>query len=190
MDEGNAALYAAIIGFAAALIGAAVGGWASWRAAKHSADAAVRATVEQVTGQAANELAQWIRQERRKVYGEVIAAYAQMGHALIRLSAAPTDDELEAAYQVEADKVRVAAHTVRLLGPDSVNAAAWVLIESTHEARNAIREWARQVARGSSGLREMEEAAEETQHAMGASYTAFLAACREVLLTSQDEGSA
>lgn len=29
MDEGRAAIYAAIIGFAAAIIGATVGGWAS-----------------------------------------------------------------------------------------------------------------------------------------------------------------
>ncbi|WP_157880009.1 hypothetical protein [Streptomyces natalensis] len=39
MDQGKAALYAAIIGFAAAIIGAVVGGWASWKAARHSADA-------------------------------------------------------------------------------------------------------------------------------------------------------
>ncbi|MFE6743850.1 hypothetical protein [Streptomyces tubercidicus] len=61
MDEGKAALYAAIIGFAAAIIGAAVGGWASWRAARH-----------QVIGGAENEHRHWVRQERRAAYGHLI----------------------------------------------------------------------------------------------------------------------
>ncbi|MGW2006150.1 hypothetical protein [Streptomyces nigrescens] len=190
MDEGKAALYAAIIGFAAAIMGAAAGGWASWRAARHSADAAVQAALAQVTGQAANELAQWIRQERRQVYGEVITAYAQMGHILVRLGEAPANDALEAAYQVEADKVRIAAHTVRLFGPGSVNAAAQEFIKATHEARNAIHVWTRKTASGSSDLLEAEEAAAEAQRSMGRSYSAFVAACQEVLLTPQGEDAA
>ncbi|MEE4419569.1 hypothetical protein [Streptomyces bugieae] len=72
MDEGKAALYAAIIGFAAAIIGAAVGGWASWRAARHSADAALRATAGQILGQAANEQTHWLRQERRQLYARLL----------------------------------------------------------------------------------------------------------------------
>lgn len=62
MDEGNAALYAAVIGFAAALIGAAVGGWASWRAAKHSADAAV-----------------WVWQPTRFAFSAPTASTPQLG---------------------------------------------------------------------------------------------------------------
>ncbi|UKY47869.1 hypothetical protein [Streptomyces inhibens] len=69
MDEGKAALYAAIIGFAAAIIGAAVGGWASWRAARH-----------QVVGGAKNEHRHWVRQERRRAYGQVIQAVQELSH--------------------------------------------------------------------------------------------------------------
>ncbi|MFI9028851.1 hypothetical protein [Streptomyces sp. NPDC053560] len=72
MDEGTAALYAAIIGFAAAIIGAAVGGLASWKAARHGADAAVQAAVEQVNGQAAHEYAHWLRQERRRLFIQIL----------------------------------------------------------------------------------------------------------------------
>ncbi|MGW8554506.1 hypothetical protein [Streptomyces tubercidicus] len=61
MDEARAALYAAIIGFTAAIVGAAVGGWASWRAARH-----------QVIGGAENEHRHWVRQERRAAYGHLI----------------------------------------------------------------------------------------------------------------------
>ncbi|MFC9227787.1 hypothetical protein ACFTZI_02250 [Streptomyces decoyicus] len=85
MDEGEAAFYAAIIGFAAAIIGAAAGGWASWKAARHGADAAVRAAVEQVKGQAENEHTHWIRQERLHAYRIVLQACTDFMTAIQQL---------------------------------------------------------------------------------------------------------
>ncbi|MEU3993864.1 hypothetical protein [Streptomyces platensis] len=88
MDEGKAALYAAIIGFAAAIIGAAVGGWASWRAARH-----------QVIGGAENEHRHWVRQERRTAYGHLIRCAHALDESIVGAGRAaketdrPEDDD-------------------------------------------------------------------------------------------------
>jgi hypothetical protein len=126
MDEAQAALYAAVIGFAAAIIGAAVGGWASWRAARHSADAAVRAAVEQVHGQARNEEAHWIRQERRQLYGKVATARIEFESALQvwEDTPGPLDSPLYTEAVNAWRRLVQACHEVEVFGPDGVALAA------------------------------------------------------------------
>lgn len=126
MDEGHAALYAAIIGFAAAIIGAAVGGWASWRAARHSADAAVRAAIEQVHGQARNEETQWMRQERRQLYSKVVTARTDFEAALQvwEDTPGPLDSPLYTDAENAMRRLMEACREVQSFGPDNVAEAA------------------------------------------------------------------
>ncbi|MFI0787322.1 hypothetical protein ACH4Q6_17205 [Streptomyces lydicus] len=126
MDEGKAALYAAIIGFAAAIIGAAAGGWASWKAARHGADAAVRAVVEQVHGQARNEETQWIRQERRQLYSKVVTTRTDFEAALQTWedTPGPLDSPLYTDAVNAWRRLVEACREVEVFGPDDVAQAA------------------------------------------------------------------
>ncbi|MFE3884552.1 hypothetical protein ACFXPQ_16865 [Streptomyces lydicus] len=146
MDEGTAALYAAIIGFTAAIIGAAVGGWASWKAARHSADAAVQVTVKQIKGQAANEHAHWVRQERRLAYGEVLRAYASLRAAVSRcqrhmIAGIPFINELRDAREKEGALISTVG-VIYMLGPREVAEAATILSDEVQTVMHLNIEWA------------------------------------------------
>lgn len=147
MDEGTAAFYAAFIGFAAAVIGAAVGGWASWKAARHGADAAVRAAVEQVNGQAVNEHAHWVRQERRLAYGEVLRAFTSLCAALSKcqgnmVAGIPFMNELRDLSE-KATVFSFAVVAVHMLGPREVSEAVMLLGQEVENVRKLNTAWAR-----------------------------------------------
>ncbi|MEU9120757.1 hypothetical protein AB0C96_13020 [Streptomyces sp. NPDC048506] len=160
MDEGRAALYAAIIGFVAAVIGTAVGGWASWRAARHSADAALRATMEQLSGQAVNERRHWVRQERRAAYASVIDAYMNLTRNAALLRSGLGGDTTE-TYLRQAE-LGVACKKLALFGPDSVEEAASELLR-----------------RADDRVRRPSEAG--VSASVGAAFSDFLTACKEAL---------
>ncbi|WP_432003461.1 hypothetical protein [Streptomyces sioyaensis] len=145
MDEGKAALYAATIGFAAAVIGAAAGGWASWKAARHGADAAVRAAVEQVKGQAKNEHAHWIRQERLNAYRIVLQACTDFMTAVQRLEtqalAGTNTDELHQLLEQRLRDVELSTSPLHLLGPSAVHAAALRLLAEADSTVDALTGW-------------------------------------------------
>ncbi|GFE20380.1 hypothetical protein [Streptomyces nigrescens] len=126
MDEGRAALYAAIIGLAAVIIGAAVGGWVTWKAARHGADAALRATMEQLSGQAINERNHWVRQERRAAYATVIDAYMSVSMTAAAHRSGLREETPE-VYERLAE-LGVACKRLTLFGPDSVEEAASELL--------------------------------------------------------------
>ncbi|WP_327707059.1 hypothetical protein OG530_40670 [Streptomyces decoyicus] len=145
MDEGKAAFYAAIIGFAAAIIGAAVGGWASWKAARHGADAAVRAAVEQVKGQAENEHTHWIRQERLHAYRIVLQACTDFMTAIQQLETqvltGRSTDELRQLLEQRLRDVELSTSSLHLLGPSSVHAAALHLLAEADSTVDALTGW-------------------------------------------------
>lgn len=163
MDEGRAALYAAIIGFAAAIIGAALGVWATWKVARIGADAALRATMEQLSGQAINERKHWVRQERRAAYATVIDAY--MGVTMI--AAAHRSGLREETPEVceRLAELGMACKRLTLFGPDSVEEAASELLR-----------------RADDRVRRPSEAG--VSAGGGAALNSFLAACKDAL--SQD----
>ncbi|MEU9117830.1 hypothetical protein AB0D04_40445 [Streptomyces sp. NPDC048483] len=169
MDEGKAALYAAIIGFAAAIIGAAAGGWASWKAARHGADAAVRAAIEQVSRQADSERKHWVRQERRAAYASVIDAYMRF----VRTSASLTSG-LELSDRAEPQEpyerlaeLGMACKKLALFGPASVEEAGF-------ELQRCADAKARRPSEAGVGRR------------AGAALGGFLAACKEALAVDDD----
>lgn len=181
MDEGRAALYAAIIGFAAAIIGAAVGGWASWRAAKHGADAAVRAVVEQVRGQARNEEIHWIRQERRQLYGKVTAAqneFVAALHAWKHTSEpleSPLYDDVENAWRHLAE----ACHELHVFGPDDVSQAAFAIMNAAGEVMtSAIAQASLDTGQGDPEMFEAAASAGHWEHAMRTAQSSFTLAVR------------
>ncbi|MFJ3950270.1 hypothetical protein ACIPXV_09395 [Streptomyces libani] len=160
MDEGLAALIAALTG----LIGAAVGGWVTWKAARHGADAALRATMEQLSGQAINERSHWVRQERRAAYATVIDAYM----SVTMLAAAHRSglrEETPEAYERLAE-LGMACKRLTLFGPDSVEEAASELLR-----------------RADDRVRRPSEAG--VSAGGGAALNGFLAACKDAL--SQDD---
>ncbi|MFJ9413199.1 hypothetical protein ACIRPT_03410 [Streptomyces sp. NPDC101227] len=167
MDEGKAALYAAVISFAAAIIGAAVGGWASWRAARHSADAAVRAAVEQVAGQADNERRHWVRQERRTAYASVIDAYMTFTRTAATLRAGLGEDDPLAVYERLAE-LGMACKRLALFGPESVEDAA---LELKGRADRIVTQ------RSEAGV----------SASAGVALSAFLAACKEALSVNDED---
>lgn len=145
MDEGRAALYAAIIGFAAAIIGAAVGGWASWKAARHGADAAVQAAVEQVNGQAASEHAHWIRQERLHLFRSILQTCTDFMTAVqefeTRVRSGANADELHQLLEQRLRDAELSTSSLHLLGPSSVHAAALHLLAEIDSTVDALRGW-------------------------------------------------
>lgn len=190
MDEGHAALYAAIIGFAAAIIGATVGGWASWRAARHSADAAVRAALEQVKGQAANDLAQWNRQERRQAYGRAFSTYNdyRQAAAKLRQSASTGDSQRELAeYQRSLAEVHAAYSEAVLLGPLRVTQEANKFLRELNEAV-AAHETLTQHRPGTPGFAEAEQAVSEKTGTEGATFAGLLATWQITLLNDAGNG--
>ncbi|WP_395098013.1 hypothetical protein [Streptomyces noursei] len=135
MDEGKAALYAAIIGFAAAIIGAAVGGLGTWLAGRRQASAAVTAALEQVNGQARNEEAQWIRQERRQIYSNVTRANAEFQAALANWKRAddPPNSNLSSDAAAAQQRLMDACLEVTGFGLDTVAEAAFAIGASSSE---------------------------------------------------------
>lgn len=168
MDEGRAALYAAIIGFAAAIIGAAVGGWASGRAARHSAGAAIQAAIEQTAGQARSEHAQWMRQERRQAYGQILKAFDEYRRAATHLlyAAGTSDARLQLdEYDLRISDVRVACLDSFLFAPDELYAPTMKLLEALNEAQETYHAAAEQEP-GAPDLAEIRQAASEQSRAL------------------------
>ncbi|MEV6563753.1 hypothetical protein [Streptomyces kronopolitis] len=191
MDEAHAALYAAIIGFAAAIIGAAVGGWASWRAARHSADAAVRAAVEQVKGQAKTEHDHWVRQERRRAYGEVTDAFQKLATSMKELDQAlsrerPYSEHLQQIQQHHMTLILAGQATV-MLGPNAIVDAAKTLTQAARDAvacRLRIAELG--LGPGLSDWQTASESLDSTGVSFRRSEARFAGACQRVLLASAD----
>lgn len=72
LDQGWAALLAAIVGLVGALGGAAAGGYAAIRGAREGAERSARAMQEQATQQAQDQFDHWLRLERRTIYIDVL----------------------------------------------------------------------------------------------------------------------
>ncbi|MEE4419572.1 hypothetical protein [Streptomyces bugieae] len=187
MDEGKAALYAAIIGFAAAVIGTIVGGWVTWRAARHGADVAVQAAIEQVTGQAASEHTHWVRQERRTICGNILRHYCAVVDALSRLNtAARAGQPAEALIEEVMAAGRKLHHTcyeTRLFGPDELHHAAARLAHATEDDIDAHKEYVRHLQSDDSthtGLAEWH--LREAALRVGEQATAFTRVCQQILL--------
>ncbi|MEU7151318.1 hypothetical protein AB0B15_25325 [Streptomyces sp. NPDC045456] len=191
MDEQLAVLLAGAIGLAGAVLGAAVGGLASYRAAKHGADVAARALAEQVVGQARHEQAQWVRQERRQLYGEISRTYADLAAALAALHGAladrrPVQDVVE---RVEERRLHlsVAVSPTAMLGPERVHDAARALVGATDAFVAAYRELAeRRQPSGPVAPDAVRERLADSRADVHARLSDFSAACRTVLLRDGD----
>lgn len=176
MDEGKAALYAAIIGFAAAVIGAAAGGWASWKAARH-----------QVVGGATNEHRHWVRQERRQAYGQVLRAceeFMSAGRRLKHPLTGPAGKDEYDAYLNSYEALCDACSQVPLFGPMSV---ALATIEITGKAGDAVDgtfEWLRLISDGADSVvcTEAKQACRDLDHALIDALHGFRSACHGELV--------
>lgn len=185
MDQGKAALYAAIIGFAAAVIGAGVGGWASYRGSRH-----------QVVGGAKNEHMHWIRQERRLAYGRVIQATISFSmheidlfhRTLERLASSEpsrADADLIAFIRQQTElsrEVTVACEELFLFGPQAVQDQGLVVIRSSNRVVRAITA----VATSSDPTREAaRQEYDDAKSELSTSLGAFTRLCREELVTPE-----
>ncbi|WP_030675323.1 hypothetical protein [Streptomyces rimosus] len=191
MDEELAALLAGAIGLAGAVLGAAVGGLASYRAAKHSAEVAARALAEQVAGQARYEQEQWVRQERRQVYGDINRAYAELAAALAALHTALSGrrpvQELVERVEERRLQLSVAVSPTAMLGPVEVHDAARALIGATDAFVAAYRELAvLPEAHEPAQPDAVRERVADRRADVHACLSNFSAACRNVLLRQGD----
>ncbi|GCD47865.1 hypothetical protein [Streptomyces paromomycinus] len=191
MDEELAALLAGAIGLAGAVLGAAVGGLASYRAAKRSAEVAARALAEQVAGQARYEQEQWVRQERRQVYGDINRAYAELAAALAALHTALSRrrpvQELVERVEERRLQLSVAVSPTAMLGPVEVHDAARALIGATDAFVAAYRELAvPPEAHEQAQPDAVRECVADRRADVHACLSNFSTACRNVLLRQGD----
>ncbi|GES27882.1 hypothetical protein AB0G60_02830 [Streptomyces angustmyceticus] len=188
MDQGLAAYYVGIGAFIGTLITAAV----SYLAARHSANIAAKASAEQVANQATVERAQWIRQEQRQAYGDVIRAYSQLAHTLARLRVAIHDEaptgELLDSIDVQQSLLHVACYNTRLFGPPVIADIVKPLAEAGREDAQAHRELGmHSMAGGSPQLAEIQGKVNASRREMGRAFTAFTDAASTVLLGGTEE---
>jgi hypothetical protein len=72
VDQGWAAVLAAVVGLVGALGGALAGGYAAIRGAREGAERSARALLEQARRQAHDQFEHWLRQERRLAYADML----------------------------------------------------------------------------------------------------------------------
>jgi len=72
VDQGWAAVLAAVVGLVGALGGAVAGGYAAIRGAREGAERSARAALEQAARQAQDQHEYWLRQERRAAYTDML----------------------------------------------------------------------------------------------------------------------
>ncbi|MFH8367529.1 hypothetical protein [Streptomyces sp. NPDC018031] len=115
MDQGWAAVIAGVTGLVGAVSGAAVGGAAAVRGARSAAQTAAQ-----------EQHQQWVRQERRLAYGQVLAAYTAYTAAVDeeqRLLSRGTTPEVEARLST-LHGLRASCASLMLLAPSRVQDAS------------------------------------------------------------------
>ncbi|MFE6487677.1 hypothetical protein ACFVGN_32750 [Streptomyces sp. NPDC057757] len=139
MDQGWSALIAGLAG----LVGAAVGGYFAKAGAVQGAKTAADAVARQVEEQRAHELTQWIRQERRAAFGEVVRAHGELAGRLAALRVAVERGSVVGATGEQVDEawtlLSLACSGVHLFGPEPVWIAADRVRSTAHECVIAHR---------------------------------------------------
>ncbi|MEU5929318.1 hypothetical protein ABZ817_38335 [Streptomyces antimycoticus] len=187
MDQGWAAVIAGVVGLGGSAVGAWVGGHFAKKGAEVGAKTAADALAQQVERQAANELAHWVRQEQRQVYGEITHVYGVLAKTLtdcrIALNDGRSADDLLAQAAEQRSLLHIACSGTALFGPEGVWAAAQELSQAALETLKAHERLAfHSQGGGSASLLEVTEEMRASRTAVSGSLAAFSTACREAML--------
>lgn len=184
MDQG----WSALIAGAAGLAGAVIGGYFAKQGAVAGAKASADAIARQVKQQGRNEVAHWIRQERRNAYDEVLRAYGAFANALAAYRVAIENDQPLEETRRQAGAARnllfIASSSTHLFGPEDVWAAVRNLRDQAHENVVAHDVYAHQrQAGGGPGLEEATVSLAEARESMTQLLVTFSQRSRETLLS-------
>ncbi|MEV8334302.1 hypothetical protein [Streptomyces niveus] len=196
MDEGTAALIAAIAGMVGALGGAAVGGIAAVRGARLGAEKSAEATRQQVKDQAVVEHLHWLRQERREACVELLTSSEELVSALWQIweLVEPLVDEAEPGQPIitpemrtrltTADEVHDACLAAKmrlfLLGPDDLLETAEQLVETMWSSAETLQALLEDEQRLWADENSFDEPVARLREA-GRHYNRFVVKVREVL---------
>ncbi|GAA1522288.1 hypothetical protein GCM10009730_32770 [Streptomyces albidochromogenes] len=184
MDQGWSALIAGMAG----LVGAVLGGYIAKQGAVAGARATAEATARQVELQGRNELAHWIRQERRAAYGEVVRAYSVLANQLaayrVAVGRGTALDDLSDQVDDARNALVIACSSTHLFGPEAVWDAAYALRSTAQQGVLAHRAFAHHSQAGSrSGLEDARRDLSGARVAMRESLISFSERCRQALLS-------
>ncbi|WP_210591000.1 hypothetical protein [Streptomyces sp. GESEQ-35] len=183
MSDATGTVIAGVIAFAAAVIGAVIAGMY----AKHGAEAggrkAVEAALAQVHGQAAAEHWQWVRSQRHQAFAALLAAYAVLDEALVRLTpeiraGAGLDEATGREFRERTVELKAKTSQLALWGPNEANVLAYALTGKSLAAVGALL----QVAGASSaGLSVTWSNFDQARGEMTQAYATFLQRAGEII---------
>ncbi|MGX1886630.1 hypothetical protein [Streptomyces sp. NPDC055287] len=184
MDQGWSALIAGIAG----LLGAVLGGYIAKQGALAGAKATAEATARQVELQGRNELAHWIRQERRAAYGEVVRAYSVLANLLaayrVAVGRGTALDDLSSQVDDARNALIIACSSTHLFGPEAVWDAAYDMRSTAQEGVLAHRAFAHHSqAGGAPGMQDARRDLSVARDAMRESLVSFSERSRQALLS-------
>ncbi|MFD8308113.1 hypothetical protein ACFV29_38145 [Streptomyces sp. NPDC059690] len=154
MNDGLAAVLAALVGLVGAVGGAAIGGMAATRGARVGAETAARATARQVQDQAAVDHMHWLRGQRLQAYQDLLAAYDAYSDAVKAVEQWASREAGDAGRRpgeyVQRVEAFLRAHMViRLVGPVEARTMSAVLWEALQTHAFKLQDWALLVERRS-----------------------------------------
>ncbi|MFE6172477.1 hypothetical protein [Streptomyces sp. NPDC056464] len=132
MSDATGTVIAAVVAFAAAVIGAVIAGMYAKRGAEAGGRKAVEAALAQVHGQAAAEHWQWVRSQRYQAFAALLAAYAALDEALVRMtpevrSGAGLDEATGREFRERTVELKAKTSQLALWGPSEAYTLAYAL---------------------------------------------------------------
>lgn len=143
MSDATGTVIAAVIAFAAAVIGAVIAGMYARRGAEAGGRKAVEAALAQVHGQAAAEHWQWVRSQRHQAFAALLAAYAALDAVLVRIrpevqGGAGLDEATGREMRECTDELKVKTSQLALWGPNEAYLLAHALTGNSIAAVGAL----------------------------------------------------
>ncbi|MEV6172782.1 hypothetical protein AB0L99_31795 [Streptomyces sp. NPDC051954] len=183
MSDATGTVIAAVIAFAAAAIGAVIAGMYAKRGAEAGGRKAVEAALAQVHGQAAAEHWQWVRSQRHQAFAALLAAYAVLDEALVRLTpeirgGSGLDEVTGREFRERTIELKAKTSQLALWGPNEANVLAYALTGKSMAAVGALL----QVAGASSvGLSASWSNFDRARGEMTQAYATFLQRAGEII---------
>ncbi|GHH24276.1 hypothetical protein [Streptomyces lanatus] len=183
MSDSTGTVVAAVIAFAAAVIGAFIAGMYAKRGAEAGGRKAVEAALAQVHGQAAAEHWQWVRSQRHQAFAALLEAYAALDEVLVRITpevrgGAGLDEATGRELRERTVELKAKTSQLALWGPNEANALAYAMTGKSMAAVGALM----QVAGGSSSSPSVDWSGfDQARSEMTQVYASFLQGAGEII---------
>ncbi|MEU6844774.1 hypothetical protein ABZ930_23160 [Streptomyces sp. NPDC046716] len=183
MSEATSTVIAAVVAFAAAVMGAGIAGVYAKRAAEAGGRKAVDAALTQVHGQAAAEHWQWVRSQRHQAFAALLAAYVALDELFVRIApqvrgGSGIDEATGHELRQCTLEVRSKTSQLALWGPSETNLKAY---ELTSAAMASVQDFMRAADASSVNLSSGWSSFDRSRDQMTEAYSAFLQRAGEVM---------